>query len=83
MLNVNFNFFSVPSVFSVVNLAPVFHIARGAHGVLNKNKNFISWIFNNLSQKISCGQGVIFARRAHFHAKGRQIVRLGGVAMKN
>ena len=51
-------------------------IARGAHGVLDKNKkfakNFISLIFNHLSQKISCGQGTIFARRAHFRAKGRE-----------
>jgi len=51
------------------------HIERGAHGVLNKNKNyaknFISWPSNYLSQKISCGQGVIFARGAHVRAKGR------------
>jgi hypothetical protein len=68
------------SVSSVADLPLLFHIERGAHGVLNKNKkfakNFISLNFNNLSQKISCGQGVIFARRAHIRAKGRGCVYL-------
>jgi hypothetical protein len=50
-------------------------IARGAHGVLTKNKNsekiFISLFFNNLHQKTSCGRGTIFARGAQVRAKGR------------
>jgi hypothetical protein len=51
------------------------HIARGAHGVLDKNKNvcifFYSRPHNNLPPKISCGRGTIFARGAHVRAKGR------------
>ena len=55
-------------------------MVRGAHGVLNKNKNyaknFISWLYNNLSQKTSCGRGTIFARGAQVRAKGRESVFL-------
>jgi hypothetical protein len=62
----------------VVNLSPVFHIERGAHGVLNKNKisgkNFISLLSNYLPQKTSCGQGTIFARIVHIRAKGRGMI---------
>jgi hypothetical protein len=56
------------------------HIERGAHGVLNKNKNyakfFISHLYKHLSQKTSCGRGTIFARGAHVRAKGRESVFL-------
>jgi hypothetical protein len=59
-------------------LMTIANIERGAHGVLNKNnfsaKIFISRFYNYLSQKISCGRGIIFARGAHFHAKGREAV---------
>jgi len=54
------------------------HIARVAHGVLNKNKNFVKNFISRpckyLSQKTSCGQGAIFARIAHIRVKGREIV---------
>jgi hypothetical protein len=57
------------------------HIERGAHGVLSKNKNyakiFIARPYNNLPQKTSCGQGIIFARRAQVCAKGRETIFCG------
>jgi hypothetical protein len=66
------NIISVVSVISVVNLPLLFHIERGAHGVLNKNKNFaknfISRFHNHLPPKNSCGRTPIFARGAHIRA---------------
>jgi hypothetical protein len=63
MAGLYFLFFLYP-VFYYYTL--IVHIARGAHGVSNKNKNFvkdfISWPFNYLSQKTSCGWAAIFAR---------------------
>jgi hypothetical protein len=55
---------------------PFLHIERGAHGVLDKNKNnakfFYSRLYNNLPPKIPCGRTPIFARGAHVRAKGRE-----------
>ena len=48
------------------------HIARGAHGVLTKNKNFhkifYSRPYNNLPPKTSCGRAPILARIVHIRA---------------
>ena len=58
--------------FTRILLITIANIERGVHGVLNKNKNyakiFISRFYNHLSQKISCGRGIIFARGAHVRA---------------
>jgi hypothetical protein len=54
------------------NLTKCLHIARGAHCVLTKNKNyaknFYSRPYNHLPQKIPCGRGTIFARIVHIRA---------------
>jgi len=63
------------------------HIARGAHGVLNKNKNnaknFISLQGRYLPPKIPCGRGTIFARGAQVRAKGRRRDCFFALAMRS
>jgi hypothetical protein len=66
------------SILIITYSIELLHIASGAHGVLTKNKisakNVYSRPYNHLPQKIPCGRGTIFARRAHIGAKGRRIV---------